>query len=166
LNEQIRVPKVRVIGADNEQVGILTALEALTMAREAGLDLVEVAPNSDPPVCRIMDFGKMKYEQKKKDHRAKMKQHQVVLKEVRLRPKIDTHDRDVKISHAREFLEKGNKVQFTMMFKGREMAHVDLAHELFGQILEALQDVCKVESPARQQGRRITLVLGPNSQKH
>lgn len=136
------------------------------MARELGLDLVEVAPNSDPPVCRIMDFGKMKYEQKKKDHRAKMKQHQVVLKEVRLRPKIDTHDRDVKINHAREFLEKGNKVQFTMMFKGREMAHVDLAHELFAEILAALQDVSKVESPARQQGRRITLVLGPMGQKH
>jgi translation initiation factor IF-3 len=141
-------------------------MEALNMARELGLDLVEVAPNSDPPVCRIMDFGKMKYEQKKKDHRAKMKQHQVVLKEVRLRPKIDTHDRDVKINHAREFLEKGNKVQFTMMFKGREMAHVDLAHELFAEILAALQDVSKVESPARQQGRRITLVLGPMGQKH
>ncbi len=160
-NEQIRIPQIRLIDHDNNQIGVLSTIEAIRMARESGMDLVEVAPNNSPPVCRIMDYGKWKYNQKKKDHKAKVKQHQVVLKEVRLRPKIDPHDQDVKVKKAREFLEKGNKVQFTMLFRGREMAHVNLAAGIFNGIVEELQDVGKVEMPARQQGKRMAMVMTP-----
>lgn len=159
----IRVAQVRVIDQNNEQIGIVSTMEALSMARESGLDLVEVAPNSSPPVCRIMDFGKMKYEQKKKDHKARQKQHQISIKEVRLRPKIDTHDRNFKLKRAREFLTKGHKVQFTMLFRGREMAHLDLAMGIMTGIVEELQDIGKVEMAARQQGRRMTMILAPEA---
>jgi translation initiation factor IF-3 len=140
-------------------------VEALSRAREAGLDVVEVAPKGVPPVCRLMDYGKWKYDQKKKEHRAKVKQHNVVLKEVRLRPKTDEHDRMFKMKQARQFLEKGSKVQFTMLFRGREMVHIDLAQKKFQDIAEQLQDVCKVELAPRQQGRRMTMVLSPDSTK-
>jgi translation initiation factor IF-3 len=150
-----------LIDHENNQIGVISTIEAMSMAREAGMDLVEVAPNNSPPVCRIMDYGKWKYNQKKKDHKAKVKQHQVVLKEVRLRPKIDPHDQEVKLKKAREFLEKGNKVQFTMLFRGREMAHTDLAMQIFNTIIENLQDIAKVESPARQQGKRMNMVMTP-----
>ncbi len=132
------------------------------MAREAGVDLVEVAPTSKPPVCRLMDYGKWKYDQKKKEHRAKVKQHNVVLKEVRLRPKIDQHDLETKVNAARKFLEKGNKVQFTMMFRGREMIHLDLANEQFAAIIANLAPVSKVDSPAKKNGKRMTMVLSPS----
>jgi translation initiation factor IF-3 len=155
---------VRLIDQDNRQVGIVSTVEALTMARQVNLDLVEVAPESTPSVCRIMDFGKWKYTQKKKDHRAKVKQHQVVLKEIRLRPKIEEHDKQVKIKKAREFLEKHSKVQFTMLFRGREMAHKDLAEALFKEIIEELQDVGKPESPLRFQGRRLMIVMTASPQ--
>lgn len=148
-----------MIDQNNEQVGIMASIEALDLARDVGLDLVEVSPNSTPPVCRVMDFGKMQYDQKKKDHKAKQKQHLVVLKEVRLRPKIDTHDRDFKMKRARQFLEKGSKVQFTMLFRGREMAHLDRAMAIFDGIVEELKDIGKVEMPARQQGRRATMTM-------
>ena len=111
INEQIRIPQIRLVDHENQQIGVISTVDALSMAREVGMDLVEVAPNSVPSVCRIMDYGKWKYDQKKRDHRAKVKQHQVVLKEVRLRPKIDEHDRKVKTGKARQFLEKGSKVQ-------------------------------------------------------
>ena len=158
----IRVPQVRVIDQNNEQVGVISTLDALSMARDMGLDLVEVAPSSTPPVCRIMDFGKMKYEQKKKDHKARQKQHQISIKEVRLRPKIDTHDRNFKLKRAREFLTKGHKVQFTMLFRGREMAHLDLAMGMMTNIVDDLQDIGKVEMAARQQGRRMTMIMAPD----
>ena len=161
MNEQIRIPQVRVIDQNNDQVGVVSTVEALTMAREAGLDLVEVAPTSAPPVCRIMDYGKWKYDQKKKEHKAKVKQHNVVLKEVRLRPKIEEHDQMVKLKKARGFLEKGGKVQFTMLFRGREMAHMDLAMAIFDEFVSNLEDLGKVEVPARQQGRRMTMVMAP-----
>ncbi len=164
VNERIRVPQVRVIDQDNQQIGIINTNQALDMAREAGVDLVEVAPGSTPPVCRIMDYGKWKYDQKKKDHKAKVKQHQVVLKEVRLRPKIDKHDRDFKLKQSREFLEKGNKVQFTMLFRGREMMHLDLANEVFDEISKSLEDVGKVESPAKKMGRRMNMIMAPIAQ--
>ena len=161
VNEQIRVPQVRLIDLENQQVGIISIEDALSRAREGGVDLVEVAPTSSPPVCRLMDFGKWKYDQKKKEHRAKVKQHNVVLKEVRLRPKINKHDKDFKLKKAREFLEKGSKVQFTMLFRGREVIHLDRALEMFGEISELLQDLGKVEVPARRQGRRMTMVMAP-----
>lgn len=152
---------MRLIDQNNNQVGVVRTIEALGMAREAGVDLVEVAPTSKPPVCRLMDYGKWKYDQKKKEHRAKVKQHNAVLKEVRLRPKIDQHDLDTKVNAARKFLEKGNKVQFTMMFRGREMMHLDIANSQFEAIIGALSAVSKVDSPAKKNGKRMTMVLGP-----
>jgi translation initiation factor IF-3 len=160
------VAQVRVIDAENEQLGILATADALDRARDAGLDLVEVAPGSEPPVCRIMDYGKWKYDQKKRDHKSRMKQHHVVLKEVRLRPKIEEHDQMVKMKKARGFLEKGGKVQFTMLFRGREMAHLDLAMNIFNHFESDLSDIGKVEMPARQQGRRMTMVMAPSAAKN
>jgi translation initiation factor IF-3 len=162
LNEQIRVSQVRLVNENNDQVGIVKMAEALMMAREAGLDLVEVAPNSDPPVCRLMDFGKWKYDQKKKAHKAKVKQHHVVLKEIRLRPKTDDHDRQFKLKKARQFLEDGDKVQFTMLFRGREMMHLDLAIEKFNRIVAELREVSKVEMAPKKMGRRMTMVMAPD----
>ena len=164
LNERIRVLEVRLIDQNNNQVGIVRTLEALNMAREADMDLVEVAPNSEPPVCRLMDYGKWKYDQKKKEHKAKVKQHNIVQKEVRLRPKTDEHDRLVKVKKAREFLEKGSKVQFTMMFRGREMVHLDLALNKMNKIAEELQEVGKIEVPPKRLGRRLNMVLAPEHQ--
>ena len=159
LNEQIRAPQVRVINQDNEQVGIVGIQEALALARAAGVDLVEVAPNSDPPVCRIMDYGKWKYERKKKEHKARVKQHSVNLKEVRLRPKTDPHDRQVKLNRAYAFLQKGDKVQFTMLFRGRELVHMDRAVEILQQIAAQLSEVGRVETPPRKLGRRMNRAL-------
>jgi len=135
------------------------------MAREAGIDLVEVAPTSVPPVCRLMDYGKFKYEQKKKAHKAKVKQRTTVLKEVRLRPKTNAHDREVKLNHARDFLRKGDKVQFTMLFRGRELAHLDLAMNAFQSLIEQLSDVARVEQPPKKMGRRMNMVLVPEREK-
>lgn len=155
------MPEVRLIDQNNQQVGIVGTVDAINIAREAGVDLVEVSPTSNPPVCRLMDYGKWKYDQKKKEHKAKVKQHNVVLKEVRIRPKIDTHDMDFKIEKARTFLEKGSKVQFTMLFRGREMIHLDRAIEMFQGISQQLDGLGKVEVPARRQGRRMTMVVAP-----
>ncbi len=135
--------------------------EAIGMAREAGLDLVEVSPNAEPPVCRIMDYGKWLYEQKRKIKQAQKKQHTVVLKEIRLRPKIDDHDRKIKIDHALKFLEKGYKVQFTMLFRGREMMHVNHGYQIMEEIHEAFQEHAKIERPAKMAGRRMTMVVTP-----
>jgi len=153
------------VDQDNQQVGVVSTVDAIHRAREAGLDLVEVAPNSVPPVCRIMDFGKWRYEQKKKEQKAKTKQHQATMKEVRLRPKIEEHDQMVKTKHAREFLVKGNRVQFTMQFKGREMAHKEIGEDIFKAIMEQLQDVGKVEMPMKMMGRRMTMVMAPGAAK-
>ena len=163
MNERIRVSEVRLIDQENQQLGIVSVTQAMATAQEVGLDLVEVAPTSEPPVCRIMDFGKWKYEQKKRDHKAKQKQHHVVLKEVRLRPKIDEHDRMTKLRKAREFLEKGGKVQFTMLFRGREMAHLDIAIDIFKEIEKHLENIGKVEVAPRRLGRRMTMIMAPNS---
>lgn len=165
VNEQVvgRTEQVRLINENSEQVGIVAASEALAMAREANLDLVEVAPTSAPPVCRIMDFGKWMYDQKKREHKSKVKQHQVTLKEVRLRPAIEEHDREFKLRKAREFLTKGNKVQFTMLFRGRQMAHLDMAIELMQEMAATLEDVGKIESRPNRQGRRMTMLMGPQS---
>lgn len=135
----------------------------MNRAREVGLDLVEVAPISDPPVCRIMDYGKWLYQQKRRARGAhtKNQQHSGVLKEIRLRPETDKHDLDIKLRHAREFLEKGYKVQFTMFFRGRQMLHQDRGHEMFNQISELLQELAKVEQPGRMAHKRMTLLLVP-----
>jgi translation initiation factor IF-3 len=137
--------------------------EAISRAREAGLDLVEVAPTSDPPVCRIMDYGKWQYQQKRKIREAhkKHQHHITTLKEIRLRPETDKHDLDIKLNHAREFIEKGHKVQFTMFFRGRQLLHREQGYEVYENITELLQDVAKIERPSRMAGRRMTLLLVP-----
>lgn len=137
--------------------------EAMSRAREAGLDLVEVAPTSEPPVCRIMDYGKWQYQQKRKIREAHKKHHHhtTTLKEIRLRPETDKHDLDIKLNHAREFLEKGHKVQFTMFFRGRQMLHREQGYDIYENITELLQDVAKIERPSKMSGRRMTLLLVP-----
>jgi len=149
------------VAEDNSQAGVVNTAEALNRAREAGLDLVEVAPNSEPPVCRIMDYGKWLYEQKRKQKQNLKKQHTVTLKEIRLRPKIDDHDRKIKVNHAVEFLEKGHKVQFTMLFRGREMIHVEHGIHIMDEIVQALEPYGKLERPVVQLGRRMAMVMMP-----
>lgn len=160
-NNQIRISPIRLIDQDQNQVGVIEVAEAQRMATDAGLDLVEVAPMAKPPVCRILDYGKWKYEQKKKDQRAKSHRHEAVLKEVRMRPKTDTHDLEIKINRAKDFLAKGNKVQFTMMFRGREMAHQSRARDAFNRIKETLVEIAKLERDFRMEGRRMTMVMSP-----
>ena len=155
----IRVSPVRVIDEKGEQCGVLPTFEALQMSRERGLDLVEVSPNERPPVCRIMDYGKHKYDQKKKQKQHHS--HEQTLKEIRLRPKTDDHDRQIKMNRAHKFLDQGHKVQFTMLFRGRERAHKDLAVGAFNQIAESLGETAKVERAIRMDGRRLTMVLAP-----
>ena len=137
--------------------------QALNKAREAGMDLVEVAPGSEPPVCRIMDYGKWLYDQKRKvrDAHKKHQYHTMTLKEIRLRPETDTHDLEIKVKHARDFLEKGHKVQFTMFFRGRQMLHKENGYQILEQITETLQDLAKVEQSAKMTGRRMRILLVP-----
>ena len=142
-------------------MGIVDTDDARERARVANLDLVEVAPTSDPPVCRIMDYGKWLYEQKRKVRDAHKKSHHVSLKEIRLRPETDKHDLEIKMNHARQFLEKGHRVQFTLMFRGRQMMHTDRGYEKMDYITEAMEDLAKVERPGKMAGRRMTLVLIP-----
>ncbi|MHC4619423.1 MAG: translation initiation factor IF-3 [Planctomycetota bacterium] len=164
VNEKIRADTVRLIDEQNNQVGIVERYEAIARARDAGLDLVEVAPNSDPPVCRIMDYGKWLYQQKRRIRQAHKKHHYhtMTLKEIRLRPETDPHDLEIKLRHAREFLEKGHKVQFTVFFRGRQMLHTDHGYAMLDRITESLQDLSKVEQPGAMAGRRLKLLLVPN----
>jgi translation initiation factor IF-3 len=168
VNERIGVREVRVIldeGEQSVQLGVLPTRDALAKARELGLDLVEVSPTARPPVCKIMDFGKYKYEQAKKARQSKKRQHQVVVKEIKLRPKIETHDYDFKKKHIVEFLEAGDKVKITLQFRGREMAHAALGRKLLDQLADELKDVAKVEAPPRQEGRTMILMLTPSITK-
>ncbi len=152
---------MRLISADGEQVGIVPIEQARAAAAERGLDLVEVAPTARPPVVRIMDYGKYKYEQARKARESKKKQHQVKVKEIKLRPKIDDHDLDFKRGHARRFLGEGNKVKVTMRFRGREMTHTELGLAVLERFAEALADYGQVEERARLEGRNMTMVLAP-----
>ncbi len=163
VGARIRAPEVRVIGADGSQVGILPIREALKIAEEQGLDLVEIAPLAKPPVCKIIDYGKFKYEQKKKAQEARKNQTVVVVKEVKMRPKTDTHDFDFKTNHARRFLEEGHKVKASIQFRGREMAHQEIGLEHLTKMAERLQDIGIVESPARLEGRAMTMLLAPKA---
>jgi translation initiation factor IF-3 len=161
VNERIRVPQVRVIGDDGAQVGVLPVREALALALSKGLDLVEVSPTARPPVCRIMDYGKYKYEQNRRARQAKKKQHQMQLKEVKMRPKIDDHDYGFKMRHARTFLEGRDKVKITVTFRGREMAHQEIGHTLIQKVIAELADVATVEAAPRSEGRILSTVLMP-----
>ncbi len=156
-NAQIRISPIRLIGQNDEQIGIVETEKAIGLAREAGLDLVEVAPSARPPVCRIMDFGKWKYRQKK-HHK---KHHEQQLKEVRIRPKTDSHDRAVKLKRAIRFLRKGDKVQFTMMFRGRERAHREIGITIFRRIIAEFGEQVKVERPPSMDGRHMIMILAP-----
>lgn len=159
INESIRVPQVRVISADGEQLGILNTPEALTLARQSGLDLVEVAADGKPPVCRIMDYGKFRYQQKKRQ--TKQHTHQSKLKEVRLRPKTGGHDILVKVNKAREFLQNKDKVLISVTFKGRELAHIEEGEKVLTQIIADLEEFGKLESPPKRADRRIVCTMAP-----
>ena len=161
INEQIRVEKVRLVDENGEMVGIVSVSEAIRKAEDAGLDLVEVSPNASPPVCKILDYGKYKYEQQKKASEARKKQKVVEVKELKLRPMIEEHDLGVKLKAAKKFLESGNKVKFSMRFRGREMAHKDIGMEVLQRVKEELSYISKVESEAKFEGRQVIMVLGP-----
>ncbi len=151
-----------MIGEDGDQIGILPTKEALTRARDVHLDLVEVSPNSKPPVCRIMDYGKFKYEQSKKARQSKKKQHVVQMRAMRYRPKIDEHDFQFKTRHVKEFLEKGSKVKVFVMFRGRERAHTEYGRKVLDRVVEELGDICIVEQQAKLEGRDMIMILNPN----
>ncbi|MBE5907545.1 MAG: translation initiation factor IF-3 [Lachnospiraceae bacterium] len=159
INEQIRDKEVRLIGSDGEQLGIMSAKEAMKLAEEAELDLVKIAPNAKPPVCKIIDYGKYRYELARKEKEAKKKQKIVEVKEIRLSPNIEENDLNTKMNNARKFLTKGNKVKITLRFRGREMAHMQASKHILDDIATALADVAVVEKPSKVEGRSISMIL-------
>ena len=159
INEQIRDREVRLIGLDGEQIGVVSSREAQKIADEAGLDLVKIAPNAKPPVCKVIDYGKYRYELARKEKDAKKKQKTVELKEIRLSPNIDTNDLNTKMNAAKKFLAKGNKVKITLRFRGREMAHMSSSKHILDDIAENLSDVAVVEKAPKIEGRSIGMVL-------
>ena len=161
INRRIRIPQVRVIDADGTQVGVLPTQEAMALAEERGLDLVEVSPKARPPVCKIMDYGKYMYQLNKRAKEAKKRQHVTHLKEIKMRPKIEPHDYDFKTRHAREFLDEGDKVKATVIFRGRELAHKELGRRLLDRMVVDLEDIANVEVAIRSEGRSMTMVLSP-----
>ncbi len=163
INDMIRAQSVRVIDENGEQKGILPTVEAIRLARERGLDLVEISPGADPPVCKILDFGKFRFEQGKKQRESKKKQKQVKLKEMRMQPKIDEHDLSFKVKHIREFLADGSKVKVTVRFRGREMAHKELGRNVLDRVLERLEDAFVLESPPKMEGRFMSLMIAPGT---
>jgi len=165
INERIRVPEVRVIGDDGEQLGVMETREAVRKAREQGLDLVEVAPNAEPPVCRIIDYGKFQYEAKKKANEAKKKQVVITVKEVKFRPGTDDHDYDYRMKHAREWLQDGDKVKATIWFRGREMTHRELGARILEKLEKDLLDVGEVEARPRMEGNQMFIILAPKRHK-
>jgi len=158
VNRQIRITPIRLIDAENNQVGIVATQDAVRMAQEAGLDLVEVSPNADPPVCRIMDYGKFKYAQKKKERGGSSKSHST-LKELRVRPAIDPHDLSYRVVQGRRFLEQGHKVQVVCIFRGRQMAHPEMGRQVMSSVADQLADIAKVETFPRMAGNRMTMML-------
>lgn len=162
INREIRgVAQVQLIDDDGKNLGAISFFDALTMAEEAGLDLVEIAPQSVPPVCKILDFGRFKYQNQKKAAEARKNQKIVEIKEVKLRPNIDDHDYDVKMKQSRRFFEEGDKVKITLRFRGREMAHQEIGYQLLDRVKVDLGDVAKVESDARFEGKQVTMILTP-----
>lgn len=165
VNREIRAPKVRVIGPGGEQIGVLSLSEALAKAQEMSLDLVEISAGSTPPVCKIINFGKFRYDQTKRAKESKKSQHQVKIKEIKLKINIDSHDLETKIRHAREFIAKGNKVKITCIFRGREIAHTEMGNKLMQKFCTSLEDVAMAEAPLSMMGRMLTVVLAPGSGK-
>ncbi|MBW6463766.1 MAG: translation initiation factor IF-3 [Bacillota bacterium] len=164
VNEQINAREVLVVDGDGTQLGVMKTDEALKLAQEKKLDLVNVAPSARPPVCRIMDYGKFKYEQSKKDREARKKQKITTIKEIKLRPNIDKHDFDVKVKRGQKFLENGDKIKVTVMFRGREITHPEIAQRLTQQLAKDLADYSVVEKPAKQEGRNMIMILTPKTQ--
>lgn len=165
INNEITAPVVRVVDADGAMLGIMTVSEALKTAYDRGLDLVEVAPQANPPVCRVIDFGKYQYEQHKREKQQRKQQHQTQLKEIRLKIVTDTHDLDFKARHARQFLLEGNKVKVTVLFRGREITHKEFGQQILEQFWQRLEDVSKFDQPIREEGRTMTMILAPDKEK-
>ncbi|MCC2667953.1 MAG: infC [Armatimonadetes bacterium] len=161
MNHRIRVPEVRVVGAEGDQLGVMETRQALRLAQEQGMDLVEIAPNAQPPVCRILDYGKYKYDQAKKQKEAKKKAHTVDIKGIRMRYGTEAHDLDYRVKDARRFLEEGDKVQVTLIFRGREMSHPEIAKAQMEKLSAAVADVAVVERAPSIEGRRMTMLLAP-----
>ncbi len=161
VNEQIRAREVRVINEAGDMLGVMTPFEGIKMAQAAGLDLIEVSPNAIPPVCKILDYGKYKYEQQKKANEARKKQKVIEIKELKLRPTIGDHDYQIKLKQAREFLTDGDKVKFTLRFRGREQSHLDLSLKVMRRAKEDLADIAKVEQDIQSEGRQAVMVLMP-----
>ena len=161
MNDRIRAPEIRLIGADGENVGVVAPARGMRLAEEAGLDLVEISPNASPPVCKIMDFGKFKYEQQKRESEARKKQKTIEVKEVKFRPNTDTHDYDVKMRNVIRFLENGDKVKVTLRFRGREMAHQELGRDLLHRVAEDIKELGKVENMPKMEGRQMIMMIGP-----
>ena len=160
-NDRIRAPQVQVIGSDGKNLGTLNTQEAINIAKKEGLDLIEISPNANPPVCKIIDIGKYKYDLQKKTNKAKKKQKIINLKEIKLRPVTEIHDYNFKIKNAQKFLSKGDKVKFTVQFKGREMQHVDLGHQLVKRIINDTNTVGKVEVQPKLEGKQIVMIVQP-----
>lgn len=165
VNREIRSPKVRVISHTGEQIGVIALYEALAKAEQEGLDLVEIVPGSNPPVCKIMNYGKYRYDQTKREKESKKSQHQVKVKEIKLKPNIDDHDLETKIRHGRDFILKGNKVKVTCVFRGREMAHTEIGEKIVRKVCDDLEDIAMPESPSKMFGRMLTVVLAPGGKK-
>jgi len=161
INDEIRAREVRLVGENGEQLGIFPIKEALRVSLEKGLDLVEVAPTAKPPVCRLMDYGKFRYEQSKREREARKKQKIITVKEVKIRPKIESHDLEVKTRNAERFLKDGDKVKVTVMFRGREITHPALGKQLCEQMAEMLKDIANVEREAKLEGRNMIMILSP-----
>lgn len=159
INEQIRDKEVRVVGEDGEQLGVMSSRDAMKLAEEAGMDLVKIAPTAKPPVCKIVDYGKFKYEQARKDKEARKKQRTIEIKEIRLSPNIDTNDLNTKIGAARKFISKGDKVKITLRFRGREMAHMSNSRHILIDFANALSDIAVVEKAPKVEGRSMTMFL-------
>jgi translation initiation factor IF-3 len=165
INREIRAPKVRVIDSEGAQIGILAITEALAKAEQDGLDLVEISPAAEPPVCKIIDYGKFRYQQTKKEKEQKKTQHQIKVKEIKIKPNTSEHDLTTKIKHAREFITKGNKVKLTCMFRGREMAHPEFGKKVISRICDDLADIATPEAPAKLFGRNLMIILAPGGKK-
>lgn len=161
MNDRIRCPEIRLIGAEGENLGVVTPERGLELAEQADLDLVEISPNATPPVCKIMDFGKFKYETQKREAEARKNQKVIEVKEVKFRPNTDTHDYEVKMRNVVKFLEKGDKVKVTLRFRGREMAHQNLGRELLERVAEDVQEIGKVENMPKMEGRQMVMMIGP-----
>jgi translation initiation factor IF-3 len=161
VNDRIRAPEIRLIGPDGENVGVVSPARGMELAEAAGLDLVEISPNATPPVCKVMDFGKFKYETQKREAEARKKQKVIEVKEIKFRPNTDTHDYEVKMRNVVKFLTNGDKVKITLRFRGREMAHQNLGRELLERVAEDVKEIGKIENMPKMEGRQMIMMIGP-----